>query len=279
MTPPRRRVPSLALPLALSVALAVALGGVIHLSVTSVPYLATSPTTDPVFGALNACLLARVPERLGFAVARDATAVAAWSSSTLGVCRGAPPTAEDAPLPGVTSAAWDGLGGLWAAAPQGLFRREGGTWVKQGDLAPALLVGTAGGVLALDATGQLMAVAPGGAVTASRALPGARGVRMTASADGALVALSGGGRLSVVRADTLEATPAEVSCSVARTWWRADAPRLIADCVSLVVEVDALTSQSALLEPRRRVPSVLAGPAGVYVQPCDQLPCSAEAPR
>ena len=85
--------------------------------------------------------------------------------------------------------------------------------------------------------------------------------------------------MTVVNAVTLESTPAEVACSVSRMWWRPEPPLFLADCLDISVEVHAITSQSALMDARRRVPSMLTGPGGVYVQACDGLPCSVEAPR
>lgn len=287
MTPPRRnpnkRLQSLTL--AITVVLAVALGGIIYLSVTSLPYLATTPTTDPAFGALNACLLNAVPERLGFAVSRDGTSVAAWSASQLVVCSGSPPTATSSPHTGITQATWDGLGALWIATSHvdgganSLLRFEGTQFVERGAFSPAALVGTAKGVVGLEPSGQLIALSSTGEVSATRALPESRRVQLQASADGALVALFGGGRFAVVDAVTLQSTPAEAPCPVEHVWWRPGAPMLVVDCVDLTLEINALTSESSLAQPRRRIPSTLVGPGGVYVQSCDVLPCSVEPPR
>ena len=287
MTPPRRnpnkRVQSLTL--AITVVLAVALGGITYLAVTSLPYLATTPTTDPAFGALNACLLNAVPERLGFAVSRDASSVAAWSASQLVVCSGNPPTATSSPHTGITQATWDGLGALWIATSHSdggansLLRFEGGQFVERGAFSPAALVGTAKGVVGLEPSGQLIALSSTGEVSATRALPDSRRVQLQASGDGALVALFGGGRFAVVDAVTLQSTPAEAPCPVEHVWWRPGAPMLVVDCVDLTLEINALTSESSLAQPRRRIPSTLVGPGGVYVQSCDVLPCSVEPPR
>ncbi len=274
-----------ALTLALTVALAVALGGITWLSVTSLPYLASSPTTDPTFGALNACLLGSVPERLGFAVSRDTKRASAWSPRQLVECAGAPPVSTSHALTGVTLAAYDGTGALWVASssndggPHGLLRLEAGQFIERGAFAPSAMVGTAAGVLALDAQGQLIALAADGAVSATRALPLQRNVTLVADASGTLVALFGGGRFAVINAVTLESTPAEVPCPVSHVWWRPSSPLLLVECLDLSVEVNALDSQSALVDPRQRTPSVLSGPTGVYVQSCDMLPCTAEAPR
>ena len=288
MTPPRRnpnkRLQSLT-TLAVTVALAVALGGITYLSVTSLPYLATSPTTDPAFGALNACLLGAVPERLGFAVSRDATRVAAWSPRQLVECAGTPPVPITFPRTGITQATWDGTGTLWIASggvdggPSSLLRLEGDQFVERGAFSPAALVGTAKGVVALEPSGQLIALSAAGEVSATRALPSSRNVQLQVSSDGALVALFGGGRFAVVDAVTLQSTPAEAPCPVEHVWWRAGVPLLVVECVDLALEINALNSESALAPPRRRIPSTLVGPTGVYVQSCDMLPCSVEAPR
>ena len=287
MTPPRRnpnkRLQSITL--VVTIGLAVALAGISYLSVTSLPYLALSPTTDPAFGALNACLLSAVPERLGFAVSRDALSVAAWSPRQLVVCAGTPPTPTSFPRTGLTQATWDGLGALWVASagidggPSSLLRLEAGQLVERGVFSPAALVGTSHGVVALEPSGQLIAVLANGEVSATRALPSSRNVQLQTSSDGALVALWGGGRFAVVDARTLQSTPAEAPCPVKSVWWRAGSPLLVVECVDLSLEINALNSESALVEPRRRIPSTLVGPGGLYVQSCDVLPCTTEAPR
>ncbi len=287
MTPPRRnpnkRLQSLTL--AITVVLAVALGGITYLSVSSLPYLATSPTTDPAFGALNACLLSAVPERLGFAVSRDASSVAAWSASQLVICAGTPPVATSSPHSGITHATWDGLGALWIATShadggaRSLLRLEGGQFVERGAFSPSALVGTARGVVGLEPSGALIALSSTGEVSATRALPASRGVQLQTSGDGAYVALFGGGRFAVVDAVTLKSTPAEAPCPVEHVWWKPGTPLLVVDCVDLALEINALNSESTLAPPRRRIPSTLVGPGGAYVQSCDVLPCSVEPPR
>ncbi|PZR05363.1 MAG: hypothetical protein DI536_32330 [Archangium gephyra] len=287
MTAPRRSPGSRlqAFTLALSIALAAVLGAIVYLAVTSLPYLATSPATDPVFGALNSCLLSAVPERVGFAVSRDNARASAFSHSRLVECAGTPPVATTWERAGLTHAAYDDEGALWVstssddAGEAALLRLEGGTLVERGPLRATAVVGVRGGVVALAADGSLVSIAGDGSVRARRELPSARNVNLAANADGALVALWGGGKLTVVNAGTLESTPAEVACSVSRVWWRPEAPLFLADCLDISVEVHALTSHSALVDARRRVPSTLTGPGGVYVQACDGLPCSVEAPR
>lgn len=274
-----------AITLVVTVGLAVALGGITYLAATSLPYLATTPTTDPNFGALNACLLGAVPERLGFAVSRDALSVAAWSPRQLVVCAGKPPLPKAFPRTAITQATWDGLGALWIASASAdggssaLLRLEAGQFVERGAFGPAALVGTAQGVVALEPSGQLIAVSASGELSATRELPFTRNVHLQTSSDGALVALTGGGKFAVVDALTLKSTPAEAPCPVQNVWWRAGAPLLVVDCVDLALEINALNSESALAEPRRRIPSTLVGPGGLYVTSCDVLPCTVEPPR
>ena len=172
----------------------------------------------------------------------------------------------------MASAALDGGTGV-------LSRLEGGQVFELGAFAPAAMVGTATGVVALEPSGQLISLSTSGEVSASRALPLPRKVQLRASGDGKLVALFGGGRFAVVDSVTLASTPAEVPCPVSGVWWRAGAPLLVVECADLWLEVNALTSESVLLEPRRRLPSTLLGPGELYFQSCDLLPCTAEPPR
>ncbi|MFT3713736.1 MAG: hypothetical protein QM817_39255 [Archangium sp.] len=263
-------------------ALTVALGGIIYLSVTSIPYLAVSPSTDPAFGKVNACLLAAVPERTGFAVSRDVLKAAAWSTNKLVVCEGE--TATTHALSGVTLGTWDGTGALWisqaagdAASPK-VLRLEKGEFVERGAFAPAAMAGTQNGIVALEPQGQLIALAGDGAVTATRTLPLQRVVHLAVNSEGTHLALFGGGKFSVIDAKTLESTSAEAPCPVSWVWWRPGSPLLLVECVDIALEINAIDSRSTLLEPRQRIHSQLTGPTGVYVQSCDVLPCSATPP-
>jgi hypothetical protein len=263
-------------------ALTVALGGIIYLSVTSIPYLAVSPSTDPAFGKVNACLLAAVPERTGFAVSRDLKRAAAWSTNKLVVCDEGGPTTHA--LTGVTLGTWDGTGALWIAQAAGdvdspkVLRLEGTSFVERGAFAPAGMVGTLNGIVALEPQGQLIALSSDGAVTATRTLPLQRLVHLAVNSEGTHLALFGGGKFSVIDAKTLESTPAEAPCPVSWVWWRPGSPLLLVECVDIAIEINAIDSRSTLLEPRQRIHSMLTGPTGVYVQSCDVLPCSATPP-
>ena len=66
---------------------AAVLGGIIYLTSTSLPYLEMSPTADPTWGAINACLLREVPQRVGFTVDATHTEAAGWNGEHLAACR------------------------------------------------------------------------------------------------------------------------------------------------------------------------------------------------
>lgn len=286
MTRPRRRPQLNLLTLALSVALAATIGAIIYLAVTSLPFLATSPTSDPTFGALNQCLLEHAPQRVGFAVGRDARRAAVWTTDTVVVCRedGAPSTWR---LPGVTVGAWDATGHLWIAArgadagASGLFRLADRAPEPVGDLSPQALAGTSEGVVALEPSGRLVSVSGDGRVTGARDLPSADGAALSSSGDGQRVAVRVGGGLYALDAVTLEVLRAEAPCAVEHLWWLKGGHRVLLTCGpdgSWALELDVDTGRSEAAPARQRVEAGLVGPDGPWVQGCDVLPCTAEEP-
>ncbi|MCC6336173.1 MAG: hypothetical protein IT380_19575 [Myxococcales bacterium] len=289
MTRPRRRPQSNLLTLALSVALAVTVGFILYLAVTSLPYLAASPTSDPTFGALNQCLLSNAPQRVGFAVARDARRAAVWTTEEVVECAEADDgaTARTWRLPGATMGAYDGRGRLWVAARgadaglSGLFVLEEGTSRPVGELTPRALAGTRDGVVALEPTGRVVSLDAEGHLTGVRDLPSAQGAVVTSSADGLRVAVLVGGGLYALDALTLAVLRAEAPCQVERLWWTKGGHRVLLSCgpgQSWALWVDVDSGQTDTAPARARVDSVLAGPDGPWVQACDVLPCTAEEP-
>lgn len=286
MNRPRRRPQLNLLTLALSVALAATIGAIIYLAVTSLPFLATSPTSDPTFGALNQCLLDNASQRVGFAVGRDARRAAVWTTDQVVACR-----ADEAPstwrLPGATVGAWDAKQHLWVAARgadaggSGLFLLADGEPQPVGDLSPQALVGTADGVVALEPSGRLVAVSADGRVTGARDLPSASGAALSSSGDGERVAVRVGGGLFALDATTLEVLRAEAPCEVEHLWWLKGGHRVLVTCGpdgSWALELDVDTGHSETAPARQRVEAVLVGPDGPWVQACDVLPCTAEEP-
>jgi hypothetical protein len=282
-----RRRPTSPLPtLALSVGLAVLVGTSIYLAVTSLPFLATSPTADPTFGALNQCLLDGAPQRVGFAVGRDARRAAAWTTDRLVACRaGAAPTTWR--LPGVTVGAWDARDRLWVAArgadagASGLFLASADALSPRGELSPQALVGTAAGVVALEPSGRLVSLDDEGRVLGVRDLGWAAGATLSSSGDGRRVAVVGGGGLVALDAVTLEPLLAAAPCDVRRLWWLTGSHRALVACGAderwaLALDVD--TGHTEAAPERPRVDSALAGPEGPWVRACDVLPCTAEPP-
>lgn len=273
--------------LLLSLGLAAVLGVTLYLAITSLPYLALTPTTDPVFGALDQCLLQAVPERVGFAVAADAKSAAAWSPTTLARCTLDGGAAATWTMPGLAVGAIGGDGALTvsqAAADggvSGLFVFDGLAPRRLGELRPTALVGVRGGVVALEPPGRLVSFSASGEVRALRDVALSPGARLFASGDGTRVAVLAGGGFLVVDAASLEAVRAEAPCVVENWWWRPTGHAAVVECgpgASWALALDVDTGASETAPARARVPSMLLGEAGVYVRPCDGLPCTAEPP-
>jgi hypothetical protein len=274
--------------LLLTVALAVALGLIIYLSVTSLPYLAVSPTTDENFGALNACVLEKLRERTGFAVAPDGRRLVAWSSQSLVDCSATTTNAALESVAGLTAGAFDGHGGLWlahegseAGFPGVTHHPRAGAPREVPNVSAQALVGTSDGVIVLEPSGLLVSLGETGDVRGSYQLPvsDVRGAVLSSSFDGEQVAVVFNAAVFVFTAQ-LKLLRAQAPCEVQRAWWAAHAHRLILECstsLALTLEVD--TGRSEAAPQRQRVPSVLLGPAPVWVQVCDVLPCTAPTPE
>jgi hypothetical protein len=289
VTRPRRRSPQLLVSLLLTVVLAVGLGFVIYSSVTSLPYLAVVPTTDPVFGALNSCVLRALEERTGFAPSRDASRLAAWSPAALVVCGpGESTPGVSLRAPGVTVGAWDGAGRLWVASRSAdaahtrLAVLEAGALREVGQLEVQALAGTAGGVVVLEPGGRLVSLSAPGGVAGTHHLPNGelRAAALSTSADGERVAVVVGGGVFAFTSG-LELLRAEAPCEVERLWWPALGHRALLECraeAPLALSFDVDTGETSAVAARARAPATLVGPAGVWFQSCDVLPCTAEPP-
>jgi len=286
---PRRRTTWQWTTLLLSVALAVTLGGVIYLATTSLPYLASSPSGDPTFGDLNACLLEQVPSRTGFAVSRDASQVAAWSTSLVAVCskQAGAVTSRQHAVSGVTVGAFDGAGALWVVSQPGgltstLLRLGASEPVEHGETGAVDVSGTGSGLVLLEHSGRLVALSREGAVTAVAQVKAARGQRLAISGDGALVAVTGASHIEVFSTERLSPVRREAPCEVNGFWWLAGNHRAVVTCgpddaFALVIDADTGAQEPAA--PGRRAITTLAGAAGPWVQPCDLLPCTGASPE
>ncbi len=285
------------LTLGVSLVTAATLGVVVYLASTSLPFMAASPTTDPVFGELNQCLLEAVPgPRVGFAVSSDGARAVAYGGAGLALC--ARDAAVDAgtrasprrfDVPGVTGAAFDFDDNLWVSTererkgdPQ-LWRLGGARPERVGDFAPIALAGHARGVVALDATGRLVSLSPTGAALGAANLPSAPnlGAQLAVNADGSLVAVVAGTGLFVFRAGDLSAVLAEGPCEVEFLWWLPDPTRAVVACgpkASWALELQVGSTQRETAPAKDRIQAALVPRLGRYVQPCEHLPCSAPAP-
>jgi hypothetical protein len=278
---PARAVRALsARPWPLTIAIAAALGLLVYTATTSLPYLISSPTADPHFGALNDCLSRALPApRLGWAVSPDASRAAVYGPRAVAVCdRGGASQRLD--IAGTLAATFGGDNRLWVSAGGRLLREDRGTLHPVGDFAPVSLAGHAGGVLALDEAGQLVSVASEGGVLGQATVPGA-GARLSVGATGTLAAVLAEGALRVYDARTLTPLAAEPPCPVEALWWL-DAPeRVLIGCATGGAPAFTLDLQAGTHTP---APGTPAAPArrllgrALYVQGCDGFPCTAPTP-
>ncbi|MGQ0504265.1 MAG: hypothetical protein ACT4TC_03020 [Myxococcaceae bacterium] len=267
-----------------------ALAFCIYLVSTSLPYLAASPTADPRFGALNACLMRALPEnRLGFALSPDGNRGATYGEGKLVLCTDAQPRTLD--IPGVRNAAFDFSGALWFATEPS-DSAGAGLWhlvanapkpVRVGELAPLTLAGHAQGVVALEASGRLVSLNSEDAVTGHAQLPGpvTGDVVLTSDVEGRRIGLVAGSGVFTFNAADLKPLRAEAPCQAEFLWWSTQPGQAIVSCApqaswALTLQVETGERDTAPARPRIR--SVLAQRANVYVQACEHLPCSAPNP-
>lgn len=276
------------------------MGAVVYLATTSLPYLAVSPSTDPLFGTLNECLTESINEpRIGFAVSAEGRRAAGFGGTTLAVCTAPPPENPAAPasrrtfaLSGITHAAFDFEGHLWLAteargtSPAELWRLgpDAAAPVRSGPLAPVSLAGHAHGLASLDNTGRLMSLDAAGHVLGYAQLPGGRpgdGAQLATSSDGEQLALVVRDTLFVYRASDLTLVAAESPCAVEFAWWRPTSEALLVSCgprSAWALELFLPTRQREAAPSAGQARSALVPRLGAYVRSCDALPCTAPAP-
>ncbi|MCP3139617.1 hypothetical protein [Pyxidicoccus xibeiensis] len=266
-------------PWPLTIAIAVALGLLVYVTTTSLPYLISSPTADPHFGALNDCLTRALPApRLGWAVSPDASRVAVYGPQAVALCeRGGGSRRLD--VVGTLAATFGGDNRLWVSAGGRLLREEQGALRPVGDFAPVSLAGHASGVLALDEAGQLVSVSPEGGVLGQVSLPWPGG-RLSVGAAGAFAAVLSEGALRLYDARTLAPMETQAPCAVESVWWLDVPERLLIGCApsgpAYTLDVRAGTQAPAGSRPATPARRLLG--RALYVQGCDGFPCTAPAP-
>ena len=263
----------------LSLIIAAALGLLIAVATTSLPYLVSSPTTDPHFGALNHCLTAALQgPRLGWAVSPDASRAAAFGARAVALCRKDGPP-QVFPAPGAAAITFDGDGRLWVAMGEHLLRQEADQLVPMGDFAPVALAGHAAGVIALDAEGQLLSISPQGEVLGQARLPSVGA--LTVGPGGAVAAVVVGGGVVAYEARTLTPLRAEAPCQVEALWWLDSPERVLLACGpgrGPRSRSNLRTGERSEAPHRfRKLARRLSG-WPLYVQGCDGLPCTAPTP-
>jgi hypothetical protein len=291
--PRRRRDGRPALSWLATVAAAAALGLVLYIASTSLPYLANSPTADPRFGAYNQCLLgALAAPRIGFAVAKDGHHVAGFDGAHVvecGLSDGGALIERATSLSGVASASFDGQGDLWLATAQ---PSDGGerlwTWpVDAGlvskDFAPIAVAGATRGAVAMDAAGRIVSFGPDGEVFGAAQLPAPPigFSELAVDAQGTVVAVVAGRALFAYRLPKLEPVRAEAPCEVEYLWWTASPSQALVSCgpnqsFALAIQIESGEREAA--PHKDRVRSTYIPGLNVYAQACEHLPCTAPAP-
>lgn len=262
---------------ALSLISAAALGLLIAVATTSLPYLVSSPTTDPSFGALNHCLATAMQgPRLGWAVAPDASRAATFGARAVALCRkDGPPSVFSAP--GATAITFDGEGRLWVATHERLLREEASELAPVGDFAPVALAGHAAGVIALDTEGQLLSISPAGEVLGQARLPTVGALSVGPGGLVAAVLVDGG--VVAYEARTLALLRAEAPCQVEGLWWMDTPERVLLTCgPGPALTLDLRTGQRTEAPRRARTPARRLPGRPLYVHGCDGLPCTAPPP-
>lgn len=264
---------------ALSLIIAAALALLISIATTSLPYLVSSPTTDPYFGALNHCLTGALHgPRLGWAVAPDASHAATFGARAVALCRKERPAVVFS-APGATAITFDGEGRLWVATSSQLLRQEAEQLIPVGDFSPMALAGHAAGVIALDAEGQLLSISPQGEVLGQAKLP-APGA-LSVGPEARLAAVVVGGGVVAYEARTLTPLRAEAPCQVEGLWWLDTPERALLACGpgrGSALVLDLATGERTEAPHRSRQPARRLPGLALYVQGCDGLPCTAPAP-
>lgn len=285
MTPSARRTQRITA--VLTVATAGALGITLYFALTSLPYLASGPSSDERFGRINACLAAAVTQRVAFAVSFDATRATACGPSGCTECTddgGTRPLAGT----GITHVSYDAHDNVWLAArgangPEllrhGLTGAPGSAPLEAHALLPA-----GDGVVTLDASGLLTTIDESGAVGASTRLPtiDAKGVRLSVSGDHQRLAAIVGPRVLTYDTKTLALLVDQLPCGVEQGWWLARGHELLLLCgpkPHWALRLDADRGQ--LTETKQTPPAAPSWPLGdegPFVTACDGLPCSTSAP-
>ncbi|WP_426755335.1 hypothetical protein [Myxococcus sp. Y35] len=265
----------------LTIVIAAALGLLVYVATTSLPYLISAPISDPAFGALNHCLSGLLEgPRLGWAVSPDASRVAIHGAQSVAVCERSGGS-RAFPRAGVRAITFDGENRLWWSQPGALWRDDGATAKRVGDFSPVALVSHASGVLALDAEGQLVSVAPDGAVLGQVVVPPDAEARLSVGAEGTFAAVLTRGALQFYKARTLEPLSVEVPCVADSLWWLDRPGHVLVGCAEQTGQAYALDLETSHAEPAKRPPGMparrLLGQP-LYVHGCDGFPCTAPAP-
>lgn len=279
----RSRRARAALTFGLPLATVAALGLLVGVASTGVPYLSDGPSTDAALGPLNHCLALLLERpRLGWAVSHEGGQVAGFDARTVARC-GPGGARRKWARPGVTHAAFDGEGTLWIAADGELSRMDAAEqgFESVGAFRPLALAGHARGIVALDGAGHLVSLDASGAVLGSQELASVpRGTpQLSVGPGGEVGALVLQGGVLAFETSTLAPLRLATPCAVDALWWT-DAPdRVVVGCGGhppTALRLGLRDEAPPTPAPRPSRPLVRLPGRPLFVHDCEGLPCSAE---
>jgi hypothetical protein len=259
--------------LLLSIATAVALMAVLYFALTSLPYLASAPTSDERFGAINACLMRTVPQRVGFAVGGPRSGVVTWNDRSGSWCQN-DGGATVLPVEGIVDVALSSAGVAWLATHSVLLRIEpdGGVSTPL-PLVVAELASSGSGVVALEGE-RLLALSDDGAVLGAAVVGPVAGATLLARPQGDGVLVRTGSRVQSFFGPTLKPTADLVPCEVLESWLLPGPPVAAFRCSGgWAVRLELSTGQLEQHEGPLPAPGAQLTSQGLVVS-CDGLPCS-----
>lgn len=265
----------------LTFGVAASLGVVLYVVSSSVPYLASSITSDETFSVLNACALREVDARTGFAISPSGRSLAIQSNTRVVRCDQLPDggAAMTASYETVSNLAFDFNDTLWWSTSTGVKTQD----AAFDGLQPVAMAGTKYGVLVLENRGRVLALkATGEVATQTHLQMSVKGnPEILVSGDGERAAWVTGGGMVVWETAQLRQLRAESPCEIVDAVWIAKSHRILVRCASELIlewDVDVNSLTPARPRPQKKPWPTLVPGIEKYISFCEQLPCTADDP-
>ena len=265
----------------LTLGVAASLGVVLYVVSSSVPYLASSITSDEAFSVLNGCALREVESRTGFAVSPSGRSLAVQSNTRAVRCDQLPDGGLTVTTVHATvnDLAFDFSDTLWWSTSAGVRTND----ASFDGLEPVAIAGTKYGVLVLENRGRVLALKSSGEVaTESHLQMSVKGnPEILVSGDGERAAWVTEGGMVVWQTAPLRQLRAESPCEIVDAVWVAKSHRILVRCATELIldwDVDANSLTPAPPRPQKKPWPTLVPGIQTYISSCEQLPCTADAP-